>query len=414
MDSCDFQDNSSGGGAGACYLCASESSTMLCEISHSHFEGNTTNGSGGACNLCASESSTLAGKISHSQFEKNTCNERGAAILSTAWRQSINQMLYEDCDFIENEVLWPGFVVTVMGGTLFSNGDQDFSQIKNCRFISNTISGYGGALVTGSAHARSSKVLVEDCLFENNKSILDGGAWFMGRSALLQDSAVNCVFRNNETSHDGGGIAIEFYEGQDSPGIMYCDFINNQAENGGAINSVSYRDPQNPILLEIGYCRFFQNKTLEHGGAIGSISGRESQMEVYIHNSIFGAKDSASFDTSGLTLHGTPRLVDNQIDMGAYEYEFPTAIHRGQGDEKLLKVWPNPASDVIWCELPELSVQEIQITIFDLKGRMIQPQADRLVDQQVLQVSLKGMIPGLYLIQVRTKEGLYKEKITVY
>lgn len=108
------------------------------------------------------------------------------------------------------------------------------SIIRDCKFYNcysineNIIDGWGwgeGAAI--DSHA--SNTLIENCLFENNYAIKNGGVISL---ALGQDNLVkDCVFKNNKAEDLGGALYIR----ESKTTIENCEFVNNIAKYGSAI-----------------------------------------------------------------------------------------------------------------------------------------------------------------------------------
>jgi len=105
--------------------------------------------------------------------------------------------------------------------------DQSDPQIINCRFESNEALNYGGAV-----YVANSAPQFDNCSFINNKtSSRGGGAYNTASSATY----THCIFQGNQTTslsaNLGGGIC---FTGGGSPNLDNCLFTNNQAGTAGA------------------------------------------------------------------------------------------------------------------------------------------------------------------------------------
>jgi hypothetical protein len=86
-----------------------------------------------------------------------------------------------------------------------------------------------------------------------------------------------------------------------------------------------------------------------------------------------------------------------------------------------INIYPNPASDVLYIEAEE----EIEgVSIFDGRGITIEQLNNRTIDQpnkqsddpamgHLVEVSLNGLAPGLYLVRVETGSGVIGRKVVV-
>ncbi|MEQ1746671.1 MAG: T9SS type A sorting domain-containing protein [Saprospiraceae bacterium] len=83
---------------------------------------------------------------------------------------------------------------------------------------------------------------------------------------------------------------------------------------------------------------------------------------------------------------------------------FPVSGIEAVWPEKQVKVYPNPASDFIYIELPDGGQSEYQI--FDLTGSLIM---SGFVSNGKIDVS--SLLPGGYMLQIRSKSTLVTKKI---
>jgi hypothetical protein len=66
-----------------------------------------------------------------------------------------------------------------------------------------------------------------------------------------------------------------------------------------------------------------------------------------------------------------------------------------------LRTWPNPASDIVYLELPEQGIR--QLRVFDAAGRRVLHQSD--LTGPAHRINLSGWAPGLYWIQADGRWG---------
>ncbi|MBP6872427.1 MAG: T9SS type A sorting domain-containing protein [Bacteroidales bacterium] len=86
-----------------------------------------------------------------------------------------------------------------------------------------------------------------------------------------------------------------------------------------------------------------------------------------------------------------------------------------------LKIYPNPASEVLYIESPE---KIERVSILDCRGITIEQSSNRTDEQtngrtgeqardHVLKIPLNGLAPGLYLVRVETGGGMVARKVVV-
>lgn len=78
-----------------------------------------------------------------------------------------------------------------------------------------------------------------------------------------------------------------------------------------------------------------------------------------------------------------------------------------------LKVYPNPAKDIVNIELAPLQGQEVEITIYTVEGRLVKNQIIPEVQNTVEQIELDELLSGTYLIRIQTPEKSLTKKLLV-
>ena len=97
------------------------------------------------------------------------------------------------------------------------------STVKNCNFINNTASEWGGAIRMSSGN-------VENCNFTNNKANGNKGQGGAINSASGELTISNSKFTDNAASLYGGAIYFN-----NTGTVENCNFTSNTAEYGGAV-----------------------------------------------------------------------------------------------------------------------------------------------------------------------------------
>ncbi|HLK97807.1 MAG TPA: right-handed parallel beta-helix repeat-containing protein, partial [Hymenobacter sp.] len=155
-----------------------------------------------------------------------------------------------------------GGAVVVGPGDMFTSEGMTF---ENC--ISNSVEERaGGALSIGG----SSTVTLKNSTYRNNAGSSHGGAI----TVLLSDIKVeNCVFDNNRCTVDGGAaIYVDGCMGPTTAGggrgeIIGCTFTNNTSLNFGAVFLQGYNEDQ----WFVKNCQFTNNKATKAGSMAGAL-----------------------------------------------------------------------------------------------------------------------------------------------
>ncbi len=259
----------------------------------------------------------------------------GGAIYAAASLLSL-----EGCYFADNEVtdhvggspsggavFWEGMFATPVelvvddcvfennraqdGGAIYVGGStwQREVVIDGSRFEDNTADGYGGSMHVTSIE-REVTVDIRDSVFENSSAFGSGGAIYgtvaMGTTLRLADSS----FLGNSTEDDGGTLYWYGHLGA-TLSVEGSDFQGNTAEGvGGAIYFVSSHGAQDVLISESS---FTDNSAGDSGGALNLYSHEEGTLSIVgstIENNTAGT-------TGGLTasaVDGSYQATFQQVD----------------------------------------------------------------------------------------------------
>ncbi len=195
----------------------------------------------------------------------------------------------------------------------------------------------------------SANVVVSNCVFSGNSAYNAGGAIF--------GTFYNCVFSGNSAERAGGGVcnatlhncvlventATEYGGGTDQCTMNNCTIVGNSAPNGGGVyngtlnNCIAYLNV--PANLVFSSCRYTRSDPLPSG--IGNIAAVPWFLDAAAGNFRL-SPDSPCIDAGsntyvqvGTDLDGNPRIVNDTVDMGAYEFLWespvlmirPTSLH---------------------------------------------------------------------------------------
>jgi hypothetical protein len=148
--------------------------------------------------------------------------------------------------------------VGVFGGGMKNTNSSP--AVTNCQFIGNAAHLFGGAM----DNYNNSHPIVTDCNFIDNLTDAfysdEWGGGAVGNDENSNPTFSNCRFQGNFTYGLGAGM---YNEGNCSPVLKNCIFINNDADWGGGGLASDYTDCH-PYVVN---CRFINN-TADQGGGI--------------------------------------------------------------------------------------------------------------------------------------------------
>src|SRR5690554_311376 len=91
-------------------------------------------------------------------------------------------------------------------------------------------------------------------------------------------------------------------------------------------------------------------------------------------------------------------FVDNPIDCSASAQVF---------DESSINIYPNPANDIVYFDLPE-TIQINKAQIIDYTGKVVQTEEN--ITQNI---SVKSLATGTYILRLSTNKGIHQHKIII-
>ena len=240
------------------------------------FDDNITPGFGGAIDVALN--STL--QLQETNFTRNRATQQGGAI--EVDQQSF--LYITDCTFKDNFAELGGAIFgdlqafLEINGSYFSNNNaseggalnvqqQATFSLTNCRLEYNFASNAGGAILAYI----SVKLEIRETNFTGNSASGDGGALCV--VSLSDCHAVQSVFDCNTAKASEGAV---YMDSKLSLQLKNTNFMNNNANNGGAINI------QDNSKVQIKMCSFWENFAKQAGGAITLKANSTAVIEVVI------------------------------------------------------------------------------------------------------------------------------------
>ncbi len=215
----------------------------------------------------------------------------------------------------------------------------------------------------------------EIILVGNNEEIPDGDS--------IPSTKKHTHFGNVSLSHSH---TEEFFISNSGPATLVVSDINFTGEN-----AVEYR------LAEIPFY------------PINIESGKDFSIHV-----IFTPK-------KGGTRSSTINIINNDLDEGIYnvkleaEATFTTVVECFAPAFSGLQVYPNPAKDVATIEIASNEQQAVDIHIFNLQGKEVQPVLTTTIfkESQRIEVATSDLDNGIYYATLNSSEGQTITKIIV-
>ena len=272
----------------------------------------------------------VLGTVSNCTFEYNQANSDVNNSHAGALCFRPGSTVY-NCTFIGN-IAYRGAATTFHAS----------GELKDCIFINNTTTGFGGAISTGYDGTTSQKVKISNSYFEGNAAPIGGAITTHGNDITVDNS----TFISNKAADDGGAV----YVVDDGITVLNSNFGNNSAKNhAGAIyvkgNNVKIQNATfvnnsahfaGAVRVEGNYVNvlnatFIGNKAISDGvsksqaGALG-ISGNN----VNIDSSYF-ANNTVEGDAGAIGVKGSHIKVTNSQFYSNHANPFNNDLNTGLG-----------------------------------------------------------------------------------
>ena len=216
------------------------------------------------------------------------------------------------------------------GGGMHNDGSSPL--LFNCTFNRNESFEYGGGAISNI----NSSPLISSCIFGGNKSF-DGAGIFNDEfsSPVLN----NCTISGNQSAARGGGV---FNMNNSHPTLTNCIVWNNEANDDTKTTTSSIFNIDNSlpvisysIIANSGGSQFWSIDLGIDGGynsEADPVFVKDFDVTVFPDSTgdlrltlCSAAIDAGAPDTTGLNLpavdpDGNPRIANNRIDIGAYEF----------------------------------------------------------------------------------------------
>ncbi len=340
---------------------------------------------------------------------------------------------------------WDGIAVT-------SNLKNSEVNIKNCKIfnnknsnLDNEIRGIKPLNLLGSNSDFINKFTIINCEFSNNRSNgnMSPNPTGISLSSRCTADIINCTFADNIIYGNAlsGSIGIE----ESQANIQNCIFYNN---NGYAIYVSNSENPDLPVTIKNNLFTPNQYGWQGHDMYVYSESTPviwENNLEgnpLFLNNGDFPYQLSAQSPciNAGLNqlpdgiafpqmdLAGNPRLISNQIDMGAYEFQDSTATtDQTEVIKPDINVFPNPfvirsakSTGNMQILYTNKEKSELQISIYNVKGQKIKTVYNGICAKGKSNFLWSGLNDnglqvgsGIYMIKISQKDRSLIKKITV-
>ena len=367
-------------------------------------------------------------EINHTTMRCNFSREFGGALFA---RDS--KLKFSDCCIDENRVYtFDGTYAMYGGGACFQKCDVEMSGME---FRAN----YAPTCIGGALSLDSCSVRIDRSSFINNIG-LNGGGLYLMRSNDRECCFSNLLFDDNYSGHFGGGFALLDV----SPEIYNVLVVNNESE-GVSCNGVFFYGHSSPRFTN---CIVYGNYPSEENPVedttqmwVWTMDGFAPEFHhclvegglKYIHSADYinvfedvidadplfidaehhdfrlgegspcrdaGSMETPAFITDGLDLAGMPRVLNDRIDIGPYEYS-GASVDQLEASAPFARLIGNPLGEDSRILLDPGMKGEVVVAIFSMTGCHIVERTYRMdVPCIEIQELVDGLAPGVYLIKL--------------
>ncbi|MBS3741740.1 MAG: T9SS type A sorting domain-containing protein [Candidatus Cloacimonetes bacterium] len=272
---------------------------------------------------------------------------------------------FEYCNFEYSK----SFGDTAKGGVISAYGYSNL-RLVNSEF-SNNLADYGGAI---SLEYQSSPTIF-GCLFKNNHAFINGSPIYCSYSF---PKITNSTIVNNTVLYDD-----IYYK----TGAIYTFISKPKITNNIFWNNISNYFTEEQLIECKGYYTTYNDIQNGHPGKgnidldpLFIISGEIPFSLTDASPCIdAGSPDTTTIFISGSDLEGNPRVFQNKIDMGAYEWHDSIGVDTGYSNPLSEAIcYPNPCHGLAKFEfklnkniLKQNKIESGVLSIYNIKGRKI-------------------------------------------
>lgn len=372
IKNCLFYHNYSYYSGGAVYLKSADAIIENC-VFRNNYSGNggTIYGYGGG--ICSINSSPV---VKNNEFYFNSSTGVGGAVSF----DNSNPVFENNIISLNYSALGGGF------GILRSSPEATFS---NNLVTANTALFFGG----GICCIRSFPVFSNLTIAQNNAAY--GGGFY------CNDSASPSMYNSIMWGNTGLGNSVYIWDVRSAPNFYFCNIEGDSSSFEGSGSHLGYQGEylnnlnENPQFIGAG---LFPFQLLPLSPCIDS-----------------GIPDATFLQLPSVDLAGAMRVTNNIIDMGAYEYNGTTSTKPLYRPASKLSIYPIPMTTSVTISLPEPSDETTEVTIYDIKGSIINQLRISPGETGVSwdgKMKLNVFAPqGIYLIKACNSQAIYQGKI---
>ncbi len=283
---------------------------------------------------------------------------------------------------------------------IYADGLHNYSTLDSCLITQNT---YGIFEVTYGGGSFPMRVINSTISHNSNSGIYTLFADMLIDNCVITDNLIYGAFTDGVSQ--GSTIQNSRFENNDV-GIytqhIEQKILHNQFDN----NRIGIEVGPEPLWVVIHCNSFYKNKAYslvyQGGNGDGGVDAASNYFGTAdldsIHASIYDIYDD-------ITLHGYfsfhPFLTSNTGNCAA----ITSSVSNIADSEPVLILYPNPANDKLFIETNGTEIE--QVNIYNSAGSLVM---NVLPSTSICQLSTGSLPTGLYIAEIKTKEGMARKR----
>lgn len=268
----------------------------------------------------------------------------------------------------------------------------------------------------------------------------NSNAWYVSNTERENDQSFILA---NPFLVTGNQPVLRFYHNYDTDPGLDGGILQISTNNGLIWESVDGKFIRNDYFSRISYFAFSMPDTRAFWGNSNGFIDSYVDLSDYIGQEIlvrfrFGSDEERE---SGLNL-GNGWAIDDIEFMDMYNYNTEACVTSAQGDQACaiaegagtvvessvltsiddpqtaflqMRLYPNPAQDVVNLTLSALQNTDATLRIFSADGKLVQHRALSLfADNQTIPLNVSALAEGMYFVEIRTPSAVLTEKMMIH
>jgi predicted outer membrane repeat protein len=341
---------------------------------------------------------------------------------------------------------------TILSGEIGAAGVEDNSyHVVTCGAVSSETILDGFTITAGNADGLfpldrgggmynfGGSPTIRNIIFDGNTALMDGG----GLSSLtgLGVRLINVIFTGNTAFQNGGALAnsihdavltnVTFYGNSSVLGAV----IYNNSSNLTITNCILWGNT-GPLLANMSSTPTFSHCDVEGSGGSGSwdvslgtdlgnnldvdpmfVNGAAGDLHLQQSSQAIDSGDNNAPYIASEDLDGRPRVINDIVDMGPYEYDSVTDIGDPPPMLAFRGVYPNPFNPTLTIAFELDRARDVSVAIYSVRGELVRTLFNRNQGPGPHHIQWNGtdggsqsVASGIYFIVIKSEDWRFQRK----